>query len=288
MSYTIRLGIPSNERLLKKTLDLLHSAEIPIQHKSRFYQGRGERWSRLEVFFLRSRDIVRFIDAGSLDMGISTEEILDEAESQVRVICPLDFSHSKIVVASQKYSTLAELSGKIVATSYYNITKKYFKEQGIQNIRVLPAQGTVEAFPLLNLSDAIVDLVETGDTLKANNLDVLAEVRSQQAVLIARPDLSHEQEKDLKFIQKSLEGTLKAKNHRRVRCSLPSSSESMQSFYTVMEKYAPAIVDVRNIETNRYEFVCHVNTVSKLMRSMYDRIPDVEIELYPIALLFGK
>lgn len=286
MSYTLRLGIPSNERLLRKTLDLLNSAEIPIKHRPRFYQGHGERWGRLEVFFLRSSDIVRFVDAGSIDIGVSTEEIIDEAQSNVRIICPLDFSRSRIVVASQKIKKLEDLSGKIVATSYPNITNRFFTDKGIKDVRVLPAQGTVEAFPLLNLADAIVDLTETGDTLRANNLEIIDEIRKQQAVLIARPVLSEMQEMDLKFIQKSLEGTIKARNHRRVRCLLPATNESVQGFYKVIEKYSSAVEGLRTVETNRYEFVCHVDTVSRLMRVMCDHVPDVQIELYPIALLF--
>jgi len=287
MEPRICFGIPSNERLCKPSLALLQAAELPIQSKSRNYRGIGEYWDRLDAFFLRAGDVARLVAAGSLDMGITTEEVLEEQELDIRVVCPLDFSFSKIVVASDKINTIEDLAYKTVATSFTRIAENYFEKQGIPGVKVLSVQGTVEAFPTLGLCDAIVDLVETGETIRANGLHIIAEIRKQQAILVAKPFFNDTRELDLQFIQRSLVGAIKAKKHRWMYCFFPDTSENLEKFYVVMNKYAASVVKLRDIEKNRFKLVVAVSMVSRIMRVLYEQIPQVEIELHPIGLLFG-
>lgn len=130
-------------------------------------------------------DVTTYVQDGAADLGIVGKDMLLENSSILYEISDLGFGKCKLVVAGLKdqYPRGKEETLK-VATSYPNITKAYFGEKK-QKIRVVKLGGSVELAPLLGLSDVIVDLVETGSTLKANGLKVIEEISEVSAKLVA-------------------------------------------------------------------------------------------------------
>ncbi len=146
----------------------------------------------LEIFFLRDDDIPDYVADGVADVGIVGENIVAEGGKPVDVIEKLGFGNCRLSLAIPKgesYSTLTELAGKRIATSYPNILGTFFAARGI-SADIHEISGSVEIAPSIGLADAVCDLVSSGSTLFSNGLREVETVMNSEAVLIARRDLS--------------------------------------------------------------------------------------------------
>jgi ATP phosphoribosyltransferase len=153
----------------------------------------------LDVIRVRSFDVATFVAFGAADIGICGGDVLMEFDYP-EVYAPLDLGigHCRISVAEPKdeagLTRLSEISSIRVASKYPNVTRKHFASKGVQ-AEIVALNGSMELAPGLGLSRLIVDLVQTGSTLKANGLietDIIAEVSSRLIVnrvaLKTRPD----------------------------------------------------------------------------------------------------
>lgn len=144
-----------------------------------------------ECFLLRPQEIPRYIQAGKLDCGISGDDWIQETRTDVLKVCDLRYAKSKIqkirwVLAVAKESginSVKDLEGKIISTEIVNLAEDYLKKHGVK-AQVEFSWGATEAKPP-RFVDAIIDLVETGDTLKAHNLKILDTVFVSSTELIA-------------------------------------------------------------------------------------------------------
>jgi ATP phosphoribosyltransferase len=146
------------------------------------------------VYYLRDDDIPRYVADGVADIGIVGENVVAEKEVPVTCIEKLGFGECRLSIAVPRGSTfesIAELSGKSIATSYPGILSRYLQEQGV-SARIHEISGSVEIAPGIGLSDAICDLVSSGSTLLMNGLREVQTIFRSEAVLIARQDLSDE------------------------------------------------------------------------------------------------
>jgi len=137
----------------------------------------------LEIILLKAADVPTYVEHGVVDIGMVGKDTLLEADKQLYEVLDLKFGKCKFAVcgkANMDYDSKKHLT---VATKYTNITKKFFAQKG-QSVEVIKQEGSVELAPIMGLSDVIVDIVETGKTLKENGLVVLEDVAQISARLV--------------------------------------------------------------------------------------------------------
>ena len=149
--------------------------------------GRGLIWSlrpALEVALVRGRDIPALLREGAVDLGIVGRDVALDSAEDLWLSEGLGFGLSRLVLAVPVAREAAERPLR-VATRYPEITRRWFAARG-ERVEIVPMAGSVEVAPALGLADAIVDVVETGATLRANGLRPQAVLLESAAVLAAR------------------------------------------------------------------------------------------------------
>jgi len=144
----------------------------------------------VRVLIGRGADVPTFVEYGAADVGIAGKDVLWEAGRDVAELLDLGVGRCRLVVAVPQASGLTRVQeldfNSRVATKYPRIARRYFNEQGIQ-VEVIPLHGNIELAPLVGLADAVVDVTETGRTLRDNGLAVVASIGVSTARLIANP-----------------------------------------------------------------------------------------------------
>ena len=137
----------------------------------------------VRYFWVKPSDVSIYVERGAADMGVAGKDILLENEPDIYELLDLDIGKCRMAVASVRDF---EDNGKRtlkVATKFTNVAQKYYTKKG-RDIDIIKLNGSIELAPILGLSDVIVDLVETGTTLKENNLEVVETVVPISARLI--------------------------------------------------------------------------------------------------------
>jgi ATP phosphoribosyltransferase len=185
----------SKGRILDQTLPLLEKAGISIQ-KSELKSRKlilDTNLSDLKVIVIRSSDVPVFVQHGAADFGIAGKDVLlEHGANGIFELLDLGISKCRLMVASKKDQDLNKSTLK-VATKYVKSAKEYFYRQGKQ-VEVIKLYGAMELAPIVGLSDCIVDLVDTGNTLKANNLvplELIQEISSRLIVNSAAFNTKH-------------------------------------------------------------------------------------------------
>ncbi|MGM9551855.1 MAG: ATP phosphoribosyltransferase [Clostridia bacterium] len=142
-------------------------------------QEKGVRY-----FWVKPSDVSIYVERGAADIGVAGKDILLEYEPDVYELLDLDIGKCRMAVAAKKDFTDDTEKTLRVATKFTNITKNYYASQG-RDIDIIHLNGSIEIAPILGLSDVIVDIVETGTTLRENNLEVIETVVPISARLIA-------------------------------------------------------------------------------------------------------
>lgn len=138
----------------------------------------------IEVVLAKAADVITYIENGVCDIGVVGKDVIMEYGGSFFEISDLGFGKCRFALAAKKgadfYSGYSE---KTIATKYPNVVKAFFKGKGM-DVRIVKIEGSVELAPLLDLADAIVDIVETGSTLRENGLEVIEEIAPVSARLI--------------------------------------------------------------------------------------------------------
>jgi len=141
----------------------------------------------LRFIFLKPADIPTYVQYGAADLGIVGKDILAEQQPDVYEPVDLAFGFCRLVVAEPRElwerDDPAKWSWVRVATKYPTLTERYFSERGIQ-VEMIRLDGSIELAPLVGLAERIVDLVQSGETLRANGLVEVAEIMTSTARLI--------------------------------------------------------------------------------------------------------
>ncbi len=185
----------SKGRILDQTLPLLEKAGISIP-KSELESRKlilDTNLSDVKVIVIRASDVPVFVQHGAADFGIAGKDVLlEHGANGVFELLDLGISKCRLMVASKKGQDLNKSTLK-VATKYVKSAKEYFYKQGKQ-VEVIKLYGAMELAPIVGLSDCIVDLVDTGNTLKANNLvalELIQEISSRLIVNSAAFNTKH-------------------------------------------------------------------------------------------------
>jgi ATP phosphoribosyltransferase len=195
MKTGLTLALPKG-RLLDPAIDLLRELGVtavdPESRKLIFKDpGRG-----LEILLLKPADVPAYVTYGAADLGIVGRDILLEQEPDVYEPLDLGFGFCRLVVAEPRElwerDDPARWSWVRVATKYPRLTEQYFSSRGIQ-VEIVRLDGSIELAPLVGLAERIVDLVQSGETLRANGLVEVAEItRSTARVIVNRASMKTE------------------------------------------------------------------------------------------------
>ena len=138
----------------------------------------------VRYFWVKPSDVAIYVEHGAADVGVAGKDILLEYEPDVYELYDLDLGCCRMAVAAKKDFRYSADKTLRVATKFSNITRNYYASQG-RDIDIIHLNGSIEIAPILGLSDVIVDIVETGTTLKENNLEVFETIVPISARLIA-------------------------------------------------------------------------------------------------------
>ena len=194
----------SKGRILDQTLPLLEKAGISIA-KSELESRKlilDTNLNDVKVIVIRASDVPVFVQHGAADIGIAGKDVLlEHGANGIFELLDLGISKCRLMVASKKGQDLDKSTLK-VATKYVKSAKEYFYRQGKQ-VEVIKLYGAMELAPIVGLSDCIVDLVDTGNTLKANNLVPLELIQEISSRLIVNSAAFNTKHKDInQWIQK--------------------------------------------------------------------------------------
>ncbi|MEI3604114.1 ATP phosphoribosyltransferase [Pseudogracilibacillus sp. SE30717A] len=172
-------------RTAKDSLRLLEKAGISFpdfDEKSRklvfFNNDRS-----IKMIYVKAVDVTTYVEQGAADIGIVGRDNILEAEADLYELLDLHLGKCRFVVASLKDIPLTKGKTIKVASKYPNVAKRYFFRKGI-TVETIKLNGSVELAPIINMSDCIVDIVETGSTIKENGLTILDDVEKISTRLV--------------------------------------------------------------------------------------------------------
>jgi ATP phosphoribosyltransferase len=222
---TIRIAIQKSGRLFEGSFSLLRQMGLQFE----IYHDRLLAHCRnmpIDVLFLRDDDIPEYVRDGVADLGVVGGNVLDEQRVAVNRLLPLDFGFCSLCLAVPEQgsiSSLDELDGKRIATSYPATLRRYLVDRRVA-AEVIVLKGCVEVAPALRVADAVCDLVSTGGTLRTHGLTVLDTVAQSQAVLIARQDSAAEKRELIERLLLRARGVQEARKYRYVMFNIAADA----------------------------------------------------------------
>lgn len=207
----LRVAIPNKGRLNAPSIELLHSAGYMFRAKERKLYATSANGDA-QFVFLRAEDIPQIVEAGAVHLGFTGSDLIAERGARVVELLSVDFGKCAIALAAKEEYTggIEGLRGKRVATSFPSIAQRYFAQHNV-TVTCIEMSGSLEIMAALGLADAIVDLVETGDTLRENNLKVIAEIGRYETKLIAHP--ARADDPSVQRAKRRIEGALIARQY---------------------------------------------------------------------------
>ncbi|MFO8162995.1 MAG: ATP phosphoribosyltransferase [Thermodesulfobacteriota bacterium] len=224
----LKLGIPKGS-LQEATIKLFRKSgwNISITDRNYFPKINDET---LACSLLRAQEMPIHVENGTIDAGLTGRDWKEENESDVIIVADLIYSKlsqnpTKWVLAVSADSDIKELSdleGKVIATELVNYTKNYFTQKGI-DVKIEFSWGTTEAKVAAGLADAIVEVTETGSTIKAHGLKIIHELMQSNTILIANKQAWEDSWKRRKIenIALLLKGALRAENMVGLKMNVP-------------------------------------------------------------------
>tara|TARA_B100000965_G_scaffold125906_1_gene104656 strand:- start:79 stop:756 length:678 start_codon:yes stop_codon:yes gene_type:complete len=195
MKDLITIGLPSKGRLKEKAVAFFNNKGLKVLqgNKERNYFAKIENKTNLNIIYLHAKEIIQRLGDGTLDIGISGLDLLNESEKnlqdKISIKKYLDFGNANLVVAVpedwidvQTVADLEEVAFDIrskrntrlrVATKYPNLTNNFLISKGVTQYKLIPSLGATETYPFIGSSEIITDITSTGKTLEDNNLRVL-------------------------------------------------------------------------------------------------------------------
>jgi len=212
----LKLGIPKGS-LENATIDLFRRAGFNIATSSRSYFPIVDD-PDLECMLIRAQEMARYVENGVLDAGLTGRDWVEESQAQIETIADLiyakqSFGKVRWVLAAPEaspYRTVQDLKGKVIATELVSTTRRYLASKGVQ-AKVEFSWGATEVKPP-ELADAIVEVTETGSSLRTNKLRIIETVLESNTQLIANRDswLNDWKRRKLEDIKMLLEGAMNA------------------------------------------------------------------------------
>jgi ATP phosphoribosyltransferase len=272
----LKFGIPKGS-LQKATINLFEKSgwRININGRSYFPDINDEE---IECTICRAQEMSRYVESGTLDAGLTGRDWIEENESDVVTVD--DLVYSKVsqkparwvlaVPAGSKIERLEDLKGKKIATELVNFTKRFFKERNV-DVQVEFSWGATEAKVVSGLADAIVEVTETGSTIKAHGLKIIRDLMQTNTQLIANRDAYKDEWKKAKIGQiiLLLKGALRAENMVALKMNL--SQEKVEDVIGILPSLnAPTVAGLYNSDWVSVETVVDSRVVRDLIPKLID------------------
>ncbi len=220
---TLKIAIQKSGRLNEDSIQILKDCGISINNGNDQLKASASNFP-LEVLFLRNSDIPQYLIDGVVDAAIVGDNLLVEKGKNIEVAQKLGFSKCKVCVAVPKsfeYTSLKDLDGMRIATSYPNTVTEYFASFGM-TVDIHQISGSVEIAPNIGLADGIVDIVSSGSTLFKNNLKEVEVILKSEAVLAISPKITPDVKKIIDTLQFRIESVLRARKSKYILMNVPN------------------------------------------------------------------
>jgi ATP phosphoribosyltransferase len=227
VSAILRIALQKSGRLSEDSYQLFKECGI------RFDYGTGKLKSvssnfPAEFLFLRDDDIPGYVEDGVADLGIVGENVAVETDRQVTTLHKLGFSKCRLSIAIPRgtdWTSIADLNGKNIATSYPRLLGKYLEEQGI-SATIHEISGSVEIAPSIGLAEAVCDIVSSGSTLLSNGLKEVETIFRSEAILVANSALNADRQLLVDKLLFRIKSVQAAKNNKYIVLNAPNESLS--------------------------------------------------------------
>lgn len=224
-------AIPKKGRLYEKCLELLAGADVQFTRSNRLDVALV-RNHHMALVFLPAADIPRFVGEGNVDLGITGQDMVAEAavNSLISEVLPLGFGKCKLQVQVPERSdikTVEDLVGRKVVTSFEVLAGEYFGKLDGESGKKTTIEyigGSVEAACALGLADGIVDLVESGETMRAAGLHPIATLLTSQAVLIRSNKINSANSALIELVTSRIAGVIAAGRYVLCNYNIPRAS----------------------------------------------------------------
>ncbi|MCF8029635.1 MAG: ATP phosphoribosyltransferase [Desulfohalobiaceae bacterium] len=267
----LRLGIPKGS-LQDSTIKLFANSgwKIRLHHRNYFPDIDDPD---VECTLCRAQEMPVYIEDGTLDVGLTGKDWILENEADVAKVCELVYSKTSnrparwvLAVASDSpFRRPEDLQGKKIATELENYTRKYFQDADIP-VEVEFSWGATEAKVASGLADAIVEVTETGTTIKAHGLRIIAELMQTSTQLIANKEAMQQEWKRSKIDQMStlLQGALRAERLVGLKMNVPR--DSLQKVMQMLPSLtSPTVADLYQEDWLSVEIVVEESIVRDLI-----------------------
>ncbi|MDY6855381.1 MAG: ATP phosphoribosyltransferase [Thermodesulfobacteriota bacterium] len=285
--YTLKLGIPKGS-LEKATIDLFKKAgwKISVNSRSYFPEINDEE---IECSLIRAQEMSRYVEDGTLDVGLTGKDWIIENQSDVHVLQDLIYSKVSqrptkwvlVVLEDSPIKKLDDLEGKRISTELVNFTKRYFAKRNI-NVEVEFSWGATEAKVVEKLVDAIVEVTETGSTIKAHGLRIVHELMKSNTQLITNKNSWQDPWKQGKIeqIKVLLNSALQAEN--KVGLKMNVAEKDMKMIINILPSLkSPTIAKLYNQKWYSMEVIVDKNIVRELIPKLQEFGAEGIIE-YPL------
>lgn len=283
----VRLGIPKGS-LERATIELFRRAGWKIALSERSYVPSIDD-PEISCALVRAQEMARYVQSGVLDAGLTGLDWVLENEADVELVSDLVYSKASAAkarwvlaaMADSPIERLEDCAGKTIATELVGYTRRYFAERGIP-VRVEFSWGATEAKAVEGLVDAIVDVTETGSTLRANGLKIVATVLETNTKLIANRDSMRDPARRTKIqrIALLLNGALAAEGMVGLKMNVPE--DRMDAVVKLLPSLtSPTVARLWNTHWFSVEIVTRESAVRELVPRLIECGADGIIE-YPL------
>ncbi|MGB1125445.1 MAG: ATP phosphoribosyltransferase [Phycisphaeraceae bacterium] len=245
----LKIGLPKGS-LETPTVELFDRAGYNINIRSRSYTPEIDD-PQMSCVMFRAQEMARYVEDGVIDIGITGHDWVVENDADVHEVCELAYSRAtgrpvRWVLAVPEEGGIddpKQLEGKIISTELINTTQRYFEEQGINVRKVEFSWGATEV--KARLVDAIVDVTETGSSLRANNLKVIATLLTSTTRLIANKQSweNPEKRKKIEDLAMLLQGAIAARTKVGLKMNIPRAN--LDEILSLLQaEHSPTINDL--------------------------------------------
>lgn len=273
----LKIGIPKGS-LEKATIELFKRSGWNIITSSRSYFPRIDD-DQLSCSLVRAQEMPRFVENGTLDIGLTGRDWIMENEADVEVIDDLVYSKATskparwvlVVKDGSPFEKIEDLQGKKIYTELVNFTKKYFSERGI-DVDVDFSWGATEGKVVEGLADAIVEVTETGSTIKAHGLKIIDTLLETNTQLIASREAWKTPWKKQKIeqIARLLKGALRADGMVGLKMNVPR--EKLEDVISQLPSLtAPTVANLHQSEWLSVETVIAESEVRELVGRLLEK-----------------
>ena len=219
----LRIAVPNKGSLSEPAVAMLRESGYCVARTGRELR-LSDHINDVEFFFLRPRDIAVYVGSGVVSCGITGRDLLIASGVSALEHLALGFARStfRFAGSAAQFSSLEDIAGKRIATSYDLLVRQFLEERGVSGVKVVHLDGAVESSVGLGVADLIADVVETGTTLRAAGLETFAEpLLESEAVLITTS--AHLNDPQLKTLVARLQGVMVARTYVLMDYNAPTA-----------------------------------------------------------------